>query len=140
MRTIPSAMTDARAESPGLLDRVSERGVLDGLVAGVRAGQSGVLVLRGDAGAGKSTLLQFVPDTAEGCTILRATGVESESELAFAGLHALCAPMLGRLDRIPEPQGAALRTAFGLHVGEPPDRFLVGLAVLSLLAENADEA
>lgn len=132
-------MTGTLGQSSGLLDRVRERSVLAQLVAGVRAGQSQALVLRGEAGAGKSALLQVVPEAADGCTILWATGVESESELAFAGLHSFCAPMLGRLGRLPEPQRDALTTAFGLHVGPAPDRFLVGLAVLSLLAEGAEE-
>src|SRR4051794_10787436 len=123
----------------GLLDRVREREVLAQLVAGVRAGQSQALVLRGEAGAGKTALLRHVPEAAEGCTIVWATGVESEMELAFAGLHSLCAPMLDRLDQLPEPQRDALSTAFGMSVGPAPDRFLVGLAVLSLLAESAEE-
>jgi DNA-binding CsgD family transcriptional regulator len=132
-------MPEARPPSPGLLDRVHERTVIAELVAGVRAGQSQSLVLRGEAGAGKSTLLRHVPEAAEGCAIVWATGVESEMELAFAGLHAFCAPMLDRLERLPAPQREALSTAFGLHVGPAPDRFLVGLAVLSLLAETAEE-
>src|SRR6266571_738955 len=108
-------MVDANRSSSGLVDRIGERDVLERLVAGVRAGQSRVLVLR------------------------RAAGVESEMELAYAGLHALCAPMLGRLEQLPEPQRDALSTAFGLSAGPPPDRFLVGLAVLSLLADAAEE-
>jgi DNA-binding CsgD family transcriptional regulator len=125
--------------SAGLLDRVRERQVLAQLIAGVRAGQSQALVLRGEAGAGKTALLRHVPEAAEGCSIVWTTGVESEMELAFAGLHSLCAPMLGRLEQLPEPQRDALSTAFGLHAGPAPDRFLVGLAVLSLLAESAEE-
>src|SRR5258705_1243129 len=131
-------MLDERL-SPALLDRVRERDVLAKLVAGVRAGRSQALVLRGEAGAGKTALLQHVPDAAAGCTIMWANGVESEMELAFAGLHALCAPMLGRLRNLPIPQRDALSTAFGLSAGPPPDRFLVGLAVLSLLADVAEE-
>ncbi len=125
--------------SPGLLDRVREREVLAQLVAGVRAGRSQALVLRGEAGAGKTALLRHVPEAAEGCSIVWATGVESEMELAFAGLHSLCTPMLDRLGQLPEPQRDALSTAFGLSAGPPPDRFLVGLAVLSLVAEAAEE-
>ena len=123
----------------GLLDRVSERDALEQLVAGVRAGQSRVLVLRGEAGVGKTALLRHLSAAADGCRIARAAGVESEMELAFAGLHALCAPMLGRLGHLPSPQRDALSTAFGLSAGPPPDRFLVGLAVLSLLADAAEE-
>jgi hypothetical protein len=132
-------MLDTRLPPSGLLDRDSERDMLERLVAGVRAGQSGVLVLRGEAGVGKSALLGHLSAAAEGCRIARAAGVESEMELAFAGLHALCAHMLGRLPHLPSPQRNALSTAFGLSAGPPPDRFLVGLAVLSLLADAAEE-
>ena len=118
-----------------LTDRESERAVLDRLADAVRAGESQVLVVRGDPGAGKTALLDYLADGARGCRIARATGVQSEMELAFAGLHQLCAPMLENLDRIPVPQRDALRTAFGIAAGPAPDRFLVGLAVLSLLAE-----
>ncbi|HEY1713503.1 MAG TPA: AAA family ATPase [Solirubrobacteraceae bacterium] len=133
-------MQDTHLPRAGMLDRVRECDVLDRLVAGVRAGQSRVLVLRGEAGVGKTALLDYLSDAAKGCRIARAAGVESEMELAFAGLHALCAPMLGRLGQLPSPQREALRTAFGLSTGPPPDRFLVGLAILSLLADAAEEA
>src|SRR4051795_7498700 len=132
-------MAASQTLGPGLLDRGTERDVLERLVAGVRAGQSGVLVLRGEAGIGKSALLEHMSEVAEGTRFLRAAGVESEMELAFAGLHALCGPMLGRLAHLPAPQCAALNTAFGLSSGAPADRFLVGLAVLSLLADAAEE-
>ena len=98
-----------------------------------------MLVLRGEAGVGKTALLDYLSAHAAGCRIERADGDESEIELAFAGVQQLCAPMLGHLDRLPVPQRDALSTAFGLTAGEPPDRFLVGLAVLSLLAEIAEE-
>src|SRR4051812_38701253 len=132
-------MLEAHRPSSGLFDRVRERDVLDRLVAGVRAGPSRVLVLRGEAGVGKTALLGHLSAAAEGCRIARAAGVESEMELAFAGLHALCVPMLDRLEHLPGPQRDALGTAFGLSAGPPPDRFLVGLAVLSLLADAAEE-
>lgn len=132
-------MTDAHLPPPGLLGRQSECDTLDRLVAGVRAGQSRVLVLRGEAGVGKTALLGYLAASASGCQIARAAGVESEMELPFAGLHALCAPMLGRLRRLPDPQRAALSTAFGLDGGSAPDRFMVGLAMLSLLADVAEE-
>ena len=132
-------MLDADRSSSGLVDRVGERDVLERLVAGVRAGQSRVLVLRGEAGVGKTALLRHLTEAAEGFRIARAAGIESEMELPFAGLHALCAPMLGRLRDLPIPQRDALSTAFGLSAGPPPDRFLVGLAVLSLLADVAEE-
>jgi DNA-binding CsgD family transcriptional regulator len=107
-------------------------------VAKARSGESGVLVLRGEAGVGKTVLLDYLAETASGCRIARVAGDESERELAFAGLHQFCTPMLDHLDRIPVPQRVALATAFGLSAGDPPDRFLVGLAVLSLLAEVAE--
>src|ERR1044071_9811740 len=132
-------MLDLQKPSSGLLNRDSEREALDRLVSGVRAGQSRVLVLRGAGGVGKTALLRHLSAAANGCKIARAAGVESEMELAFAGLHGLCAPMLGRLERQPDPQRDALSTAFGLSSGPPPDRLLVGLAVLSLLADAAEE-
>ena len=132
-------MPDTQLSRAGLLDRGREREVLDRLVAETRAGQGRVLVLRGEAGIGKTALLGYLSAVADGCRIARIAGVESEMELAFAGLHALCAPMLGRLGHLPVPQRGALNTAFGISGGPPPDRFLVGLAVLSLLADAAEE-
>ncbi len=98
-------------------------------------------MVRGDSGVGKTVLLEHLAGQASGagCRVARAVGVQSEMELAFAGLHQLCAPMLGRVERLPVPQRDALRTAFGLAAGPPPDRFFVGLAVLSLLAEVAGD-
>src|SRR3954452_23995783 len=122
-----------------LRGRRSECEALDGLIAGVRSGESRVVVLCGEAGVGKTALLEYVSERASGCHIARAAGVESEMELAFAGLHQLCAPMLGRLDRLPPPQRDALATAFGLRVGDAPDRFLVGLGGLTLLSDAAEE-
>jgi DNA-binding CsgD family transcriptional regulator len=133
-------MTVTRLPPSGLVDRREEREVLDRLVGGVLAGQSRVLVVRGDAGVGKTALLEYLAAAAaQRCGIARTSGVESEMELAFAGLHGLCVPMLGRLTHLPGPQRDALGTAFGLSAGPPPDRFLVGLAVLSLLADVAEE-
>ena len=123
---------------PTLLGRRDECGALDRLVAQVREGQSQALVLRGEAGVGKSALLDYVVQRAEGCGITRAVGVESEVQLAFAGLHQLCAPFVDRLDRLPAPQRDALGTAFGLRGGPVPDRFVVGLAVLGLLSDVAE--
>jgi DNA-binding CsgD family transcriptional regulator len=122
-----------------LLGRRSECEALDELVASVRAGLSRALVLRGDAGVGKSALLEYLARHASGCGIARAAGVESEMELAYAGLHQLCAPFLDRVEHLPGPQRDALRTAFGLLEGDPPDRFLVGLAILSLLSDIAED-
>jgi len=123
----------------GLTDRTSERETLGRLVEAVRTGESRVLVVRGDPGVGKTALLEYLAGQARGCRVARAVGVQSEMELAFAGLHQLCAPMLGHAERLPVPQQDALRIAFGLAAGPPPDRFLVGLAVLSLLSEVAAE-
>jgi DNA-binding CsgD family transcriptional regulator/tetratricopeptide (TPR) repeat protein len=122
-----------------LFGRRSECGVLDDLVAEVRAGQSRVLVVRGGAGVGKTALLEYAVQAAPELRVLRAVGVESEQELAFAALHQLCSPLLDRVPELPSPQRAALATVFGLQPGPPPDRFMVGLAVLSLLAESADK-
>jgi DNA-binding CsgD family transcriptional regulator len=123
------------------MDRRTERDRLGGLVDAVRSGESRALVVRGDPGVGKTVLVDHLAGRASGagCQVARAAGVQSEMELAFAGLHQLCAPMLGHLDAIPGPQQDALRTAFGLAAGPPPDRFFVGLAVLSLLSEVATE-
>ena len=123
----------------GLTDRRAERGALDGLAEAVRAGESRVLVVHGEPGVGKTALLEHLADRAAGCRVLRVSGVESEMELAFAGLHQLCAPLLGGLGVLPGPQREALRTAFGMNAGPAPDRFLVGLAVLGLLAGAAAE-
>jgi DNA-binding CsgD family transcriptional regulator len=123
----------------GLTDRRAECGVLDGLVEAVCAGESRVLVVHGEPGVGKTALLVYLADRAAGCRVLRVSGVQWEMELAFAGLHQLCAPLLDRLGVLPGPQREALRTAFGMSEGPAPDRFLVGLAVLGLLAEAAVE-
>src|SRR4051812_19880699 len=103
-------LDDPHLPASGLLDRRTECEALDRLVARLRAGQSGVLVLRGDAGIGKTALLEHLAGAAKGCRVARAAGVESEMELAFAGLHALCAPMLGRVAHLPSPQRDALST------------------------------
>ena len=122
-----------------LKDRLEERDTLDRLVDAVRVGESRVLVLRGEPGVGKTALLDYVSSQAAGCRVTRAVGVQSEMELAFAGLHQLCASMLDRLEALPVPQREALRTAFGISAGPAPDRFMVGLAVLGLLSEVAGQ-
>src|SRR5690348_7036751 len=124
---------------PALLDRKGERAALDGLLGDLRSGRGRALVVRGEAGVGKSALLEYAVEAATGMRVVRAAGMESEMELAFAGLHQLCAPLLERLERLPAPQRDALGVAFGLREGAAPDRFLVGLAVLTLLAETAEE-
>jgi DNA-binding CsgD family transcriptional regulator len=130
-------MTDRHRELTMLLGRRSERAELDRLLSGVRAGRSGALVLRGEAGVGKTALLRYALDSATDLTVARALGVESEMELPFAALHQVCAPMLDRLEHLPVPQRDALGTVFGLSEGSVPDRFMIGLAVLSLLSEAA---
>jgi DNA-binding CsgD family transcriptional regulator len=122
-----------------LRGRSRELGTLDRVAGAVRAGESRVLVVRGEPGVGKTALLDHLARRASGCRVARAAGVQSEMELAFAGLHQLCAPMLDRRDRLPLPQQEALQTAFGLSAGPPPDRFLLGLAVLGLLSEIAGD-
>src|ERR1700733_9951714 len=122
-----------------LLDRLPERAALSGLLEAARAGRSGVLVVRGEPGVGKTALLDWVVESAAGLRVVRVAGVESEMELAFAALQQLCAPMLDKLDDLPDPQRDALGVAFGLKTGAAPDRFLVGLAALSLLSEVAEQ-
>jgi DNA-binding CsgD family transcriptional regulator len=124
-----------------LRGRRDECAVLARLLDGARAGRSGALVLEGEAGVGKTALLEYAvaSASASNLTILGAVGVESEMELAFAALHQLCGPVLDRMERLPVPQRDALLTTFGLRTGPVPDRFLVGLAVLSLISEVADE-
>ena len=123
-----------------LCGRADECGLLDGVVADVRRGESRSLVLRGEAGIGKTALLEYLIESASDMRVLRAMGVESEMELAYASLHQLCAPLLDHLEGLPAPQREALRVVFGLTEGPPPDRFLVGLGVLSLLSEAAEES
>jgi DNA-binding CsgD family transcriptional regulator len=122
-----------------LIGREAERNVLDRLVSAVRAGESRALVVHGEPGVGKTALLEYLAEHASGCRVVRAAGVQSEMELAFAGLHQLCGPMLERLDRLPVPQRNALATAFGVSAGPAPDRFLIALSVLSLLSEVAED-
>src|SRR3984893_12057481 len=124
---------------PGLFGRTGELEILHRLIANVRSGQSAVLVVRGEPGIGKTELLRHLIAEASGFEVAREVGVESEMELPFAGLHQLCAPMLGRLGSLAEPQRRALSVAFGLASGDSPDRFMVALAVLSLMSETSEE-
>ena len=131
-------MTDGsgrRGRATGLTGRRSEREGLDRLIEAVRTGHGQALVVLGDPGVGKTVLLDYLAGRASGagCKVARAVGVQSEMKLAFAGLHQLYAPMLSRAQRLPAPLREALRVAFGLSSGPPPDGFLVGLAVLSLM-------
>jgi len=129
------------APATRLTGRHSERSALDRLIEAVRTGESRALVVRGDPGVGKTVLLDHLARqaSAAGCRVARAAGVQTEMELAFAGLHQLCVPMLDHAERLPVPQRDALRTAFGISAGPPPDQFLVGLAVLGLVSEVAGE-
>src|SRR3954471_951403 len=129
----------ATRRPPVLLGRAGERDVLDRMLDNVRRGQSAVLVIRGEAGVGKTTMLGHCARQAAGFRVARLAGVDAEMELPSAGLHQLCAPMLGRLDALPEPQRAALRVALGLASGPAPARFRAALGALSLLADVATE-
>jgi len=124
-----------------MADRRGERAALDRLIRAVEAGESRTLVVRGDPGVGKTLLLDYlaVRASAAGCRVARAMGVQSEMELAFAGVHQLCAPMLSHAERLPTPQRDSLNTALGRASGPPPDQFFVGLAVLSLLSDGAED-
>ncbi|HTU06130.1 MAG TPA: ATP-binding protein, partial [Trebonia sp.] len=123
--------------APALLGRDDERALLDRLVGTARGGWSAVLVLRGEPGVGKTALLEYAIGAAAGLRVVRVTGVQSESELAYATVQQLCAPLLNHLDALPGPQRDALATAFGMAAGKPPDRFMIGLGVLGLLSASA---
>jgi DNA-binding CsgD family transcriptional regulator len=123
----------------GFLGRSSERRRLDRLLQDVRAGESAVLVIRGDAGIGKTALLRYAARQAAGFRVAQVTGVEAEMELPFAAVHQLCTPMLDNRAALPRPQRDALNVALGLAAGEVPDRFLVGLAILGLLSAVAEQ-
>jgi DNA-binding CsgD family transcriptional regulator len=129
----------ATGDAVRLVDRASERAVLERLLEGVRGGESQALVLAGEPGIGKTALLEHMVERAADCRVISVSGVQSEMELAFAALQQVCAPLLDRLSAVPVPQAEALRITFGLASGPVPDRLLVGLAVLSLLAETAAE-
>src|ERR1700759_710775 len=130
-----SATAEARASLRGRADECAR---LEVLVGDIRRGDSRSLMLRGEAGIGKTALLEYLVESASDMRVARAVGVESEMELAYASLHQLCAPLLEPLEGLPPPQRDALRVVFGVTAGAPPDRFLVGLGVLSLLSEVAE--
>src|SRR5580700_3976512 len=129
----------SRGRAMRLVDRGAERRELDFLLRALRRGESGSLVIRGEAGVGKTALLEYLTQRAADCRVISVTAVQWEVELAFAALHQLCAPILDGLEMLPAPQRKALRITLGLHDDPVPDRFLVGLAVLSLLAEAAED-
>ena len=119
--------------------REAEQRVIDDLLTGARSGRSGAVVVRGAAGIGKTALLRHAATATDGMRVLRTTGMETEAEFAFSGLHLLLRPILHYIERLPGPQAAALRGAFGLSERGSQDRFLAGLAVLSLLSEAAED-
>jgi DNA-binding CsgD family transcriptional regulator len=135
---VPNAESRRVGARP-LLDRAEERAAIDRLVAAAGEGLSGVCVFTGDAGMGKTRLLEYALEAAPRLTRVSLAGVEAERELGYAGLHRLLHPFLVRRERLPRPQRAALESAFGLRAGAPADRFLVGLATLSLLADAVEE-
>src|SRR3954464_7119504 len=132
---------ESRFRAPGgrLRGRAKECAQLDDLVSAIGRGESRSLVLRGEAGIGKTALLEYLIASAPDATVVRAVGVQSDMELAFASLHQLCGPLLERLEGLPAPQRQAMEIVFGLTAGEAPDRFLVGLAALSLFSEVAEQ-
>src|SRR6201994_299220 len=134
----PRRVVDRRREKFVLLDRRTERAAIDRILDAVRSGLSGTLVLRGGPGVGKSTLLHYAVEAAPDLRVCGITGVESEISMEFGGLHQLLVPCLPQLDDLPSPQRGALRVAFGQEAGPPPERFLVGLAVLTLLSRAAE--
>src|SRR6201984_1420423 len=129
----------SRGRAMRLVDRDVERRELDFLLRALRRGESGSLVIRGEAGVGKTALLEYLTLRAADCRVISVTAVQWEVELAFAALQQLCAPILDGLEVLPAPQPKELRITLGLHDDAVPDRFLVGLAVLSLLAEAAED-
>src|SRR5437870_3194428 len=128
-----------RAPRVRLLGRQREREVLDRVLQAAREGRGGVLAVYGEPGLGKTALLDYAVEAAPDFGVARTVGVEGEMELAFAALQQLCSPTLDRMERLPEPQRAALDVALGLSAGRPPNSFLVGLAVLNLLSEAAED-
>jgi DNA-binding CsgD family transcriptional regulator len=127
------------ARGPGFVGRTTERAQLDGLLARAISGESGALVIRGEAGIGKTALLRYASRQAAGFQVVQLTGVEAEMELPYAAIHQLFAAVPDRLDALPAPQREALAVALGIATGEVPERFLVGLAVLSLLSAVSEE-
>src|SRR6476660_9413915 len=123
----------------GFLGRTRECQRLDGMLAHARAGRSAVLVIRGEPGSGKTSLMRYAARQASGLRVAEVEGVEAEMELPFAAIHRLCAPMLGGLEVLAAPQRDALRITLGISSGDAPDRFLVAVAVLNLLAATAED-
>src|SRR5689334_16286077 len=139
LRRMSGASPPVLGPRRALLGREHEREALDGLLDGVRAARGGVLVIHGEAGVGKTALLEYAVEAAPEFRIAWTVGVQAEMELPFAAAQQLCAPFLDITDRLPQPQHDALDVAFGLSTGPAPNEFLVGLAILGLLAEVAEE-
>ncbi len=118
----------------GFLGRISECRRLDGMLAQARDGRSAILVIRGEPGIGKTALLRYAARQASGLRVAQVEGIQAEMELPFAAIHRLCVPMLDALEALAEPQQNALRVALGISWGDAPDKFLVAVAVLNLLA------
>src|SRR5271166_2311121 len=137
MTSTDAASVAGGRDDAGWFDRAEECAALEELLGAVRSGRSRTLVVRGEAGIGRTGLLEYAVSRAADVRVARAAGVESEMELPFAGLHQLIAGMLDQAGKLPEPQRAALETAFGLVIGDAPDKFLVGLAALTLFSEVA---
>jgi hypothetical protein len=131
-------MFEGAYDRPMLVGREAEQRTIDALLQRARDGRSAALVVRGEPGIGKSALLAHAEDACDGMRVMRCTGIESEHELPFAGMHQLVRPSLALVDRLPAPQAAALRSALGLSFDGVNDRFLVSLGLLSLLAEASD--
>jgi len=129
----------ATAHSPGLVGRQRELAVLDRLLADARTGRGAVLVVQGDPGAGKTALLEYAASAGDDFHVIRAAGAEGEEDLDYAVLQQLCLPIIELSTRLPDPQREALDVAFGRSSGHAPSPFLVGLAVLSLLSETAEQ-
>ena len=137
-RSAPPRVDERWREGFVLLDRRTERAAIDRVLNAVRSGLSGTLVLRGGPGVGKSTLLKYAVEAAPDLRVSSIAGVESEITMEFGGLHQLLVPCLPQLGDLPPPQRGALRVAFGQETGPPPERFLVGLATLTLLSRAAE--
>jgi AAA ATPase-like protein len=136
---MPPKPASPRGRATRLIGRDAECSELDSLLEALRRGESRCVLIRGEAGVGKTALLEYLAGRAADCRVISVTAVQWEAELAFAALHQLCAPILDALEVLPVPQREALRITLGLHDGPVPDRFLVGLAVLSVLAEVAED-
>ncbi|MDP9318972.1 MAG: ATP-binding protein, partial [Actinomycetota bacterium] len=136
---VSAAPSLVRVPGEHLLGRQRERAALHRLLDAARTSHGGVLVVHGEPGVGKTALLEYAVEAGQGFRVARTSGVEAEMELPFGAAQQLCSPFIELLERLPQPQHDALSVAFGLAAGQPPNPFLVGLAVLGLLSEAAEE-